>query len=204
MKATTKGLPMLPPVTIEENRANLNNKLANDTGFRTLHGSAVGMMIRMMQSLSGADETVDSTDLRESVAEMLNGILETTSPDLTTWSNLRGTMKYDAYLKMREDTDRLSELDLIRSGLQEHEFTTMLAYFDHYQRVMDHQKDRAARGLAVGKACNKCGLEKPLSAFKRGAVCKACNSKAYRERKANLAEDETIREIMAGDINGLN
>ena len=144
--------------------------------------SAVGSMLRVIEELNRGVKVSKIDDMRETVIERLAEMLEEGNVDLTCWPLVSSEMMYDDYLKMRERNETLTEYDMIRQGLVEANFSTLLAYFDHYQRVSEKKKEMSEGGVAQGKICSKCGHDKPASSYKRGAVCNTCRSRLYRER----------------------
>ena len=150
--------------------------------------SVVSIMLRTIREVSDGINPQALVDMRESVMEKLASMLEPENIDLTCWPLVREEMKYDEYLNMRRRERKLTPFDLVRPGLVEDNFTTMVEYFEHYQRVSEESKRMQSVGAASGKVCTKCGNDRPLSSFKRGAVCNTCRSRAYRERARGVTE----------------
>ena len=151
--------------------------------------SVVSIMMRTIQSLNNNVDPESIDDMRETVIEKLASLLEPENIDLTCWPLVAKTMAYDEYLDMRKRTGKLTAHDLIRPGLIESNFNDLMAYFDHYQRVNDKVAAMAEAGAELGKVCSRCGIDKPLSSYKRGAVCNTCRSRAYRNRKTPAEEE---------------
>lgn len=157
--------------------------LAQDHKFQSMFSSCIGTLIQLMAQVGDQTDGLNSADLREQVSGIVANIIGSVKPDRTCWAHCKGQMHYDVYLKMRREAGTITDYDLIRPTLFEKDFSELMEYFEHYQRVVIARKALESRGGTAGKTCAKCGCTKPKESFKRGSVCNSCRSRMYRERK---------------------
>lgn len=163
--------------------------LAENHKARSLFASAISHMVTLAGEIAQDPEAAKDPDLRENMSHMLSELLTSVRIDKTSWPHVRQLMLYDEYLEGRKLNETITEQDLTRPGLTEHNFKRIEAYFDHYERVKEAERKMNELGGTNTKICSCCRTPKPLSAFKKGAVCNTCRSRQYRQRKTGTKEE---------------
>ena len=162
--------------------------LDSNTKAKSLFMSSVGMMLAAMEEVQGMSDTKKDPDLREKVTEALGEILQAVRPDANSWTYVKHQISYSVYLNARRQSGTITEYDLIRPGLLQGHFDNQFEYFEHYDRIRRHEQAMQEIGASGMKACNKCGVAKPQSAYRKGGTCNACRGKEYRNRKKDRQE----------------
>lgn len=145
--------------------------------------SLISSAITLAAQITGGEFNSTDQDVREQFRETLLDWMESFETDETSWSHVKDRYFYDVYLQMRTEAGTLTRTDETRSGLNTTQFSDNAEYHRHCIRVAEARKEKDG---GATKICSSCGQTKPISRFKRkgGAVCNACQGKAYRAKKA--------------------
>lgn len=122
-------------------------------------------------------------DLRYLVENRLRDLVAEISVAIPAWESMKEHCSYDEYLVLRRDAGTLTPLDLTRPKLARDDFSSDTGYNAHMARMSANMAEQIAYdGM---KMCAECGKEKHPSKFRKnkGAVCTACKSRKYREKR---------------------